>query len=268
MDSSAQVLKVRQVIDKMTTTLGTKIKSGSVDTLKSGTWDIQVTGIATTFMATWDVLKQAHALGTNLILTHEPTFYNHLDNLDHYGADDPLVNAKRKYIDDHNLVVFRWHDVPHQVEEDQIKKGMVKKLGWDHLHEGNMIFRSEFSTLLELATFLKNHFQTSTLRVVGNPDMKINKIAFLPGAYGAQQQVEKYLSPFIDVLIVGESREWETIEYARDAQEFGIHRALIVMGHADSEEAGMLYVADWLEKLFPTLPIKYIPARNPLWSPE
>ena len=144
---------------------------------------------------------------------------------------------------------------------------MVEKLGWEHLHEGDMIFRSEFKTLSELAQFLKNHFQTTTLRVVGDPEMKIEKIAFLPGAYGSQKQVEKYLAPFIDVLIVGESREWETIEYARDAQEFGIHRALIVMGHADSEEAGMLHVANWLEELLPSVPVKYIPARNPLWSP-
>jgi len=38
-----------------------------------------VTGIAVTMMATLDVLQRAAANGQNLIITHEPTFYDHLD---------------------------------------------------------------------------------------------------------------------------------------------------------------------------------------------
>ena len=78
-NSFPQQLTVRQVIDKILVSLETEIHPGSVDTLKAGSWDQEVTGIATSFMTTLSVLKRAHEMGANLILTHEPTFYNHLD---------------------------------------------------------------------------------------------------------------------------------------------------------------------------------------------
>ena len=42
---------------------------------------------------TIDILKQAKAKGLNFIITHEPTFYNHLDKTEQYGKD-PVVAAK------------------------------------------------------------------------------------------------------------------------------------------------------------------------------
>lgn len=264
----AQTLTVQQVVSKMLTELDTEIQPGSVDTLKSGNWDQEVTGIATTFLATLSVLKKAQAQGINLILTHEPTFYNHLDNKMEFGEDDPVVKAKEAFIKEHNLVVFRFHDVPHQVEDDMIKKGMLKELGWEKRNLGNMVIDSPFSTVGELANFLQEHFNTSTVRVVGDPDQTIEKFGFLPGAYGRHMQVKNYNIQEIDALIIGEGAEWEIVEYARDAQELGWKRALIVMGHAHSEEGGMEYVAEWLKRLLPEVPVAFIPAGNPLWSPE
>jgi len=119
----------------------------------------------------------------------------------------------------------------------------------------------------ELADFLKSHFQSSTIRVVGDRNMAISTMGIQLGAAGRLTQVSR-LNEEIDVLIIGEAREWETIEYARDALEMGGNTALIVLGHADSEEPGMEYVANWLEELIPEVPVQFVPARNPLWSPH
>jgi hypothetical protein len=51
----------------------------TVDTFKAGNPDTSVSGIAVTMMATMDVLQRAAAHGDNLIITHEPTFFDHLD---------------------------------------------------------------------------------------------------------------------------------------------------------------------------------------------
>ncbi len=51
----------------------------TVDTFKAGDPDSRVNGIAVTMMATLDVLQRAAAHGDNLIITHEPTFFDHLD---------------------------------------------------------------------------------------------------------------------------------------------------------------------------------------------
>lgn len=263
--SLAQTLNVRAVVNRMIEDQQTPIPEGSVDTLIVGSWAQEVTGVATTFMATFDVIKRAQRQGLNLILTHEPTFYNHLDERDVYGSQDPVVAEKLKFLEEHNMVIFRYHDLPHMAQDDMINAGLKDKLDWNDFETQDMLFRSPFKSLEELAGYLKDNLGASTLRVVGSPEMKINTIGILPGAYGREAQVEAFNQPEVDVLIVGESREWETIEYVRDALEMGGNTALIVLGHADSEEPGMEYVAKWLSPLVPEVPVKFVPAGNPLW---
>lgn len=70
-----------------------------------------------------------------------------------------------------------------------------------------------------------------------------------------------------DVVICGESAEWETCEYVRDSCQSGVPKGLIVLGHANSEEAGMLYCADWLRGVLPpAIPIHFLPAGDPFLS--
>ena len=71
--------------------------------------------------------------------------------------------------------------------------------------------------------------------------------------------------PDVELLIVGESNEWETVPYVQDAIELGYRKALIVMGHADSEEEGMNHVTKWLQKFYPTMDIQFIESKNPYW---
>ncbi len=118
-----------------------------------------------------------------------------------------------------------------------IEAGFSADLGWSEFEIGEGKFQSPFKSLGELADFLKIHFQSSTIRVVGDRNMAISTIGIQLGAAGRLTQVSR-LNEEIDVLIIGEAREWETIEYARDALEMGGNTALIVLGHADSEEPG------------------------------
>ena len=57
----------------------------TVDTIKAGDPATPVTGIVTTFLDTMEVLQEANRRGLNLVITHEPTFYNHPD--DHYPPE-------------------------------------------------------------------------------------------------------------------------------------------------------------------------------------
>ena len=53
----------------------------TVDTVKCGDPTQPVSGIVTTFLASYDVIKTAIELGANFIITHEPTFYDHPDDV-------------------------------------------------------------------------------------------------------------------------------------------------------------------------------------------
>jgi putative NIF3 family GTP cyclohydrolase 1 type 2 len=238
--------------------------ANTVDTLKAGDPNTVVTGIATTFMDTYAVLEQAVAAHKNLIITHEPTFYNHLDDQSPL-ADDPVLQQKLAYIRDHHLVVWRFHDTWHVRQPDGILAGMVDQFGWKP-YQGKTnphLFTLPPSTVGQIAASLQARTGARAIRIVGDPGMSATKIALFPGASGSEKQIKALQQDGVELLIAGESREWETVPYVQDAAAEGRHKALILLGHEVSEEAGMDECARWLRTIFPGTPVSFISAKEP-----
>src|SRR5229473_4046286 len=101
--SARDHLTAREVVARIQQQVGVPWQSDTVDTFKAGNPDSPVSGVAVTMMATLDVLQRAAAAGDNLIITHEPTFFDHLDISDQLPEkdDDPVLMAKRKFIAEH-----------------------------------------------------------------------------------------------------------------------------------------------------------------------
>lgn len=247
----------------------------TVDTIKAGDPETPVTGIATTFMDTYEVLQKAVAAGDNLIITHEPTFYNHVDDRSIF-AGDPVVAAKLAYIEAHHLVVWRFHDGWHAHVPGGILEGEVAALGWDayRLHAEHPtadtphLFRLPPTTVAALAASLRQKLDSPVVRIVGDPSTRVTDVALLPGASGLARQVAMLERGDVQVLIAGESAEWEAVEYARDAAALakagqGKPKAVILLGHEPSEEAGMRSCAAWLRGVLPGVRIDFIPAGSP-----
>ena len=64
---------VRQVIELILKSIPGAPFPSTVDTIKAGDIDQQVTGIVTTMFATIDVIRQTAKAGANFIIAHEPT---------------------------------------------------------------------------------------------------------------------------------------------------------------------------------------------------
>jgi putative NIF3 family GTP cyclohydrolase 1 type 2 len=75
-------------------------------------------------------------------------------------------------------------------------------------------------------------------------------------------------SPGIDVLIGGETREWELVEYCQDSIRAGNRKALIVVGHVLSEQGGMMLCAKWMKEFVSEVPIEFVAASEPFWNPD
>lgn len=236
----------------------------TVDTFKSGNPSDQITGIACTFMATVDVLKEAAEKGYNLIITHEPTYYNHLDSKDRL-ENDPVYAAKQEIIDANKLIVFRFHDHWHRTNPDGIYVGMARKMVWDsYLVEGEKNIFAFPGIRLDLITdHLEEVFPEANLRIIGDPGLQINRAAFSAGAPGSSAHLKLLQRGDINLLVIGEAPEWETIEYVRDATQAGLPMALVILGHAVSEEAGMAYCAQWLQSFISEVPVVFIEAGDP-----
>jgi len=97
--------------------------------------------------------------------------------------------------------------------------------------------------------------------------MKCTRVAVAPGAAGSKTHIAALRRDDVEVLIVGEAREWETVEYVRDAAAQGKRKALILLGHVISEEPGMENCARWLRTFITEVPVEFIPAGDPFWQP-
>lgn len=264
-------LTARQAIDQIKAHVGVPWRDETVDTIKAGDPETLVTGIATTMMATFDVIRRAQAEGKNLVITHEPTFYSHLDKTDTLEMEKDAVWAdKLKFIVDHKMVVWRFHDHWHMRRPDGIMEGVLHSLGWENFYnpETRMVKLTAPVSLEALAADVQKKLGAKVLRVVGDKQMKVTTIAMQPGAGGPAGHRRALQRPEVEVLLIGEVPEWETIEYVNDAVAEGKRKALLLVGHIPSEQPGMENCAVWLKTFIKGVPVGFVPTIEPFWTPR
>ena len=255
-------MTAKEIVTRIQQTLasdGIAWRATTVDTCKAGRPDAAVRGIATTGMATFDVLRRASAAGRNFVITHEPTFYNHLDQTDALAGDATYL-AKLRFIEDQGLVVWRFHDHAHMLRPDPLVVGSARVLGLTSYasptERGTYVLPQ--TTLRALAADVARRVNAHFIRVSGDPDMKVTRVTLGPG-YGVPP-----LTQAVDVSIGGEAPEsGGNTEYALDAQALGKPRGVILLGHMMSEDWGMREVADWLRGFIADVPIEWVPAGEP-----
>ncbi|MCC7009838.1 MAG: Nif3-like dinuclear metal center hexameric protein [Acidobacteria bacterium] len=234
-------------------------RAETVDTFKAGDPATEVRGIATTGMATFELLQRAAAAGRNFVIAHEPTFYTHLDQTAALEANG-VYRAKQRFIADHQMVVFRFHDHAHLIEPDPLVVGSARVLGLAGRESPTepRVYVVPRTSLRALARDMAARVGGRALRVCGDPAMPVTRIALGPG-YGVPA-----LTADIDVAIGGETPEaGGNAEYALDAMALGRPKAVILLGHMMSEDWGMQEVAAWLRAAVPAVPIEWMPAGEP-----
>jgi putative NIF3 family GTP cyclohydrolase 1 type 2 len=248
------------------------------DVYISGSPDTEVTGVVTTFMATVEVIRKAVALGANMIITHEPTYFTGSDRLD-WLVDDPVYLAKKKLIEDNNLVIWRCHDRMHFTYPDGIYEGLDNALGWEAYRTSRdsdglfKAFNEDFyvipdTTLAGLAAFFKEKLGVKAVRIIGNPNMSCTRVGILVGGgslgLGREEMPAQFMrEKDLDVLVCGEITEWTLCAYVNDAQMLGLNKGLVILGHERSEGIGMDYMARWLRPLVPQVPVAFVNAGEP-----
>ena len=241
---------------------GISWRAETVDTFKAGAPETEVKGIATTGMATFDLLQRVAAARRNFVITHEPTFYNHTDQTKGL-ENDPTYEAKQRFIRDNHLVIFRFHDHAHALKPDPLVAGSARMLGWTQYASPTepRIYVLPPTTLRALAADVARRLNGRAIRVAGDPEMKVSRIALGPG-YGVPA-----LGSSFDVAVGGEAAEsGGNAEYVSDAAATGQKKGMILLGHMLSEDFGMRDVAEWLRSFLSDVPIEWVPAGEPFSS--
>lgn len=263
---------VQDIVAKLTETVG-HIEN-TVDTLKSRNGMDEVAGIATTFMPTYNVLLRAAAKGLNLVVAHEAPFYHHRDQID-FLERDPVYLAKKAFIEEARIAIFRFHDHMHRHNPDKIAEGLIQKLGWEtYVDECNMNTTIQLNihpltipitAVRDVVEHLKRQLKVPFLIIVGDLSMPCSRVGLLPGYCGSGSlAIPFFQHGNLDLVIIGEGPEWETPEYVRDAVDQGINKALIILGHESSEEWGMKYLAQSMQDIYPGIPVEFISEKHPI----
>ncbi len=271
---AGKTLTAGEIIDRVKANVGVPWRPKTVDNIVAGGAETSVKGIAVMMMATLEMVRRAAASGKNMVITHESTFFSHQDTTAGY-ANDSTYLYKLDFLRKNDMVVFHFHDHWHGRRPDGIAVGMARELGWEKNADPQnpRLFVFPGMPLSRLAGDMQKRLNASTMRVVGDPNLPVRRVVAFWGSFGGgggegPMTSLMFARPDIDVLVVGETREWELVEYAQDSIASGQKKALIMVGHMMSEQAGMKYCAEWLRSFIPEIPVEYLPMEEPFWNPS
>lgn len=236
----------------------------TVDTCKHGDPYRELRRVATCLTATPEVLKAVKSWGADLLITHEPSLYEHHDN----PRSDPITAQKQKLLAACDFTIWRFHDfIHHGNGEDGIHAGLLRKLGLPGRYDGQRYFVPDTPiTAREAARLLEERIGAVHPRIAGLPDVPARKIALYLGACG--DQIDAFCSDDAELAIAGEQSEWRSVEQMRDAGQFGIAKTLILIGHGVSEAPGMELLAQRLAQEYPAFETRYFHCGDIFSYPE
>lgn len=278
-------MTVQEIIDGMIqkTGVGPIPYERTCDRLMAGDPTREVTMIATTFMATVDVIRRAAALGAQLIITHEPTWFTGADDTI-WLAGDPIYEQKKALIEETGVAIWRFHDHMHFDPDDGIYRGFDLETGWakyrmppdpsagvfppamgEHF---DGCYQIPPTTLGALAAFLQERFEMPTMRYIGDPDMPVERVSLLPGGgslgLGSEHMPMRLMrARALDVIVCGDLTEWTLPAYVRDAYQLALCKGIVVLGHERSEEAGMKHLGTWMKSITGDIPVVFVDSGEP-----
>jgi putative NIF3 family GTP cyclohydrolase 1 type 2 len=276
--AGAEPLTAELVVRRVQAELGGDWAAAGADGFKAGDPATVVKGIATTSMATLDVLKQVAKANANLVLTYEPTFYGRGDGRaaapgggrgpGGVSADDPVFKAKNEFIEKNGLVVFRLRDHWQARKGNDMVTGLAAALGWSahRVKTDDALYDIPPATAQATVDLIRTKLNLRAgLRAVGDRKATVRRVLLHPGAMTPATMWQRYST--VDLIVAGEVREWENTFYAADIFTAGDKRALVTVGRVVSEDPGMRACADWLKTVVKEVPATWIGAGDPYWRP-
>jgi putative NIF3 family GTP cyclohydrolase 1 type 2 len=277
--AGAEPITADVVVRRIQAELGGDWPAAGPDGFIAGDPSTIVKGIAATAMATLDVLKQAARANANLVLTYEPTFYGRTDGRPPaspmpgrgpvgLNPDDPVVKAKREFIEKNGLVIFRLRDHWQARKENEMVAAFAGALGWSNrqVKGDDGLYDVPPATAEQTVAVIRGRLKVRAgVRAVGDRKATVRRVLLQPGAMTPATMWQRYSE--VDMIVAGEVREWENTHYAADMFTAGERRALVTVGRVVSEEPGMRACAEWLKNVVKEVPAKWIGAGDPYWRP-
>jgi len=245
------------------------VNEPSVDRIIIGNPETKIRKVGTAWMPYFETLKQAVAQGINVLVVHEPIFYDHWDLEQATGGHLPpekqkalekmfapyrdITEKKKKWIEDNELVIIRCHDVLDIVKDFGIPFALGQKLGLrneDIIRSKDYynVYRIEENSALNVAGIIASglkDFNQPGVAFYGDPDRRVSSVGLGTGCICDPRDYYE-LEPDLFIAIDDTIRTWIQTTYAEDSGH-----PLVVINHGTSEENGMRLLNLFLKKNFP-----------------
>lgn len=262
------------MVDRILRELGGEAPGNTADGFKAGDPNAPVHGIATTAMATVEVLRQAVKAKTNLVLTYEPVFFSRADRPATPGGrgpggldpEDPVYQAKKKFIEDNGLIVYRFHDRWQSQRQDDMVTALAGALGWGQhrVKRGDVLFDIPPATAEQVVADIRARLKLNGgLRAVGDRTARVRRVLLHAGSMTPAIMWARYSEA--DLIVAGEVREWENTHFAADLLTAGEKHGLVTVGRVVSEDPGMQACSAWIKTIVKELPVQHFNAGDAYW---
>jgi putative NIF3 family GTP cyclohydrolase 1 type 2 len=245
------------------------VKEPSVDRIIFGNSDTKIKKVGTAWMPYWKTCRQAVNMGINVLIVHEPTFYSHWDlqakNTDYFLGSDVakksylrLIDNKKQWLEDRQLVIIRCHDVLDKISQFGIPYAFGIALGFSNQDIATSqpyynVYRIEPKTAIDVAQQIAaklNHFNQPGVAFYGDEQRLVSTVGLGTGCICNPLQFMD-LKPDFFIAIDDSVNTWVQTTYAEDSGH-----PLVVINHGTSEENGMRLLNKHLQESLQ--PIEFI----------
>lgn len=265
-----------ELVNRIHSVLGERHKDAMFEGILTGSDDDTVTGILVANEPSVEAIHLAVASGKNCILCREHPFYLFGEylavGLADALSDDPVLKAKRKLIEDHHLLIIRLASLWDTARPKWFSSALARGLGWQPEagppgDQSTAVYCNiSKTTLSELADKTSERLKAKMLRMVGDPDQPISRVAVIHGfSYPTLVMSHALKDPAVECIITGGTPEVDhCTTYIRDAITAGRRISLVQVGYEKSDHPGAVELAEWLKSILPGMPIDVQPAPSEL----
>ncbi len=239
----------------------------SVDKVIVGNPEKEIKKVLTTWICSMDAVKAAIAGGFDSIISHEPTFYFHMNELENLETleDDSYKKAvgleKKKLLNDYGIVVLRVHDSwdirPYYGMADSWERILgfsnpvaFARDGFQRRYDIEPVTLDDLAKRVAAKTALLGE---PLVQVIGDGGKIVSKICFGPG-YASNTQMGKELDCDVNIICDDSSVFWMDIQYAMD-----LNYPLIRVNHGTSEEPGSKMITQYIREHYKDIYAEHFP---------
>jgi len=258
---------------------------GDADGIYLGKPETVVTGIATSYAATVEVMRRAVASGKNTIICREAPFYSRGERapIGYRNApappkevieNDPVCRFKKDFISQNNLLIVHLVDNWDARTTNGQVSGLAHSLGWEQYSANKAgeypaafgFFQPPQTSLGALVRSVSEKLKIRGTRVIGDASSPVRSVALSPGLLLVARAEQILRTQPVDVVIAGDAVEWEAGPYFQDLVNAKKAKGLVLLGNEASEEPGCGQMATWLKTFITEVPVDWIPAGEPFWT--